>query len=229
MNDPEYKESFEILKRLLTNSPVLAYPDFNKKFTLQTDASNFAIGAVLSQDGHPNCYVSRTLNDHERNYSTIEKELLAIVWATQQLRPYLFGRRFIIETDHRPLTWLFSIKDPYSKLVRWRLRLQEYDYEIMYKKGILNGNADALSRVEINLIDENNTPTNNNIITETTNPLNFYRRQINVIKTTSGSLKIKNENIFRNKRKTISAKEFDEQTIITLLIITSIPIRLMQY
>lgn len=98
------------------NSRELAHPDFNKNFTLQTDASNFAKVAILSQDGHPNCYISRTLNDHERNYSTIEKELLAIVWATQQLRPYLFGRRFIIETDHRSLTWLLSIKFEIGKV-----------------------------------------------------------------------------------------------------------------
>lgn len=226
VKDPDYKESFETLKKLLTNSPVLAYPDFNKKFVLQTDASNFAVGAVLSQDGHPICFASRTLNDHEQNYSTIEKELLAIVWATQQLRPYLFGRRFLIETDHRPLTWLFSIKEPNSKLVRWRLRLQEYDYEIKYKKGVLNGNADALSRVEININEETQNIEMNetddrtqdeNIILETNYPINFYRQQIILNKTTSGSLKIKNENIFKNKRKTITAKIFDEQTLITII------------
>lgn len=215
-NDPEYIESFNSLKRLLTSHPVLSYPDFNEKFVLQTDASNFALGAVLSQNGHPICYASRTLNGAEQNYSTIEKELLAIVWSTKYFRPYLFGRRFIIETDHRPLTWLFSIKEPNSKLVRWRLRLQEFDYEITYKKGILNGNADALSRTEI-FLNEGNNDEPLNIVSETSNPLNFYRRQVVIRKTSSGSLKIKNNKIFKNNRKIISAKTFDEGTIVNLL------------
>lgn len=94
----------------------------------------------------PIAYASRTLNPSECNYSTIEKELLAIVWSTKYFRPYLFGRKFVIITDHKPLQWLFSIKEPNSKLVRWRLKLQEYDYTIHYKKGVQNSNADALSR-----------------------------------------------------------------------------------
>ncbi|GBP97604.1 Retrovirus-related Pol polyprotein from transposon 297 [Eumeta japonica] len=121
----EYIESFESLKRLLTNSPVLAYPDFNQKFVLQTDASKFALGAVLSQNGHPICYASRSLNGAEQNYSTIEKELLAIVWSTKYFRPYLFGRKFLIETDHRPLVWLFSIKEPNSKLLLYPYSVEE--------------------------------------------------------------------------------------------------------
>lgn len=183
---------------------------------MQTDASKFAIGAVLSQDNHPVSYASRTLNGSEQNYSTIEKELLAIVWATKHFRPYLFGRKFLIETDHRPLTWLFSIKEPNSKLVRWRLRLQEYDYEIKYKKGVLNGNADALYRIkiednEVNLVQENE------VIKEVNTPLNFFKQQYIIKQIASGSLKIKTEIIFQNKRKVISDKEFDEQTLITLI------------
>ncbi|XP_049306295.1 retrovirus-related Pol polyprotein from transposon 297 isoform X2 [Bactrocera dorsalis] len=112
INDSDYEKSFNTLKTLLTHDPILTYPNFSKTFTLTTDASNYALGAVLSQDNHPVCYASRTLNTHETNYSTIEKELLAIVWATKYFRPYLFGRKFIIETDHKPLTWLFSIKEP---------------------------------------------------------------------------------------------------------------------
>ncbi|KAG5867895.1 hypothetical protein JTB14_021176 [Gonioctena quinquepunctata] len=74
----------------------------------------------------------------------------AIVWATKYFRPYLFGRTFKILSHHRPLQWLFSLKDANSKLVRWRLKLEEFDYEVVYKKGKANTNADALSRVEIN-------------------------------------------------------------------------------
>ncbi|XP_015839413.2 retrovirus-related Pol polyprotein from transposon 297 [Tribolium castaneum] len=149
-NETDYKNCFEFCKNLLTNDPILQYPDFDKQFILTTDASNYAIGAVLSQgtigSDLPVAFASRTLNEHEINYSTIEKELLAIVWATKYFRPYLYGRKFKIVTDHQPLKWLFSLKEPNSKLVRWRLRLEEFDYEIHYKKGTLNSNADALSR-----------------------------------------------------------------------------------
>ena len=144
------QEAFEKFKEILTNQPLLQYPDFDREFILTTDASNYAIGAVLSQgeigNDLPVAYASRTLNESELNYSTIEKELLAIVWSVKHFRPYLFGRKFTIITDHKPLTWLFSCKDPSSKLVRWRIKLEEYDYKIIYKKGSLNLNADALSR-----------------------------------------------------------------------------------
>lgn len=154
VNNTEYKNCFEICKNILTDEPILQFPDFSKPFNLTTDASNVALGAVLSQgpigNDKPVAYASRTLNNHEQNYSTIEKELLAIVWATKYFRPYLYGRKFKIITDHRPLQWIFSLKEPSSKLVRWRLKLEEFDYEIIYKKGSLNTNADALSRVELN-------------------------------------------------------------------------------
>lgn len=157
---PEFINSFEKCKITLTNDPILQHPDFSKPFILTTDASNFAIGAILSQgtigQDLPIAYASRTLNPAECNYSTIEKELLAIVWATKYFRPYLFGKKFKIVSDHKPLQWLFSIKEPHSKLVRWRLKLSEYDYEIVYKKGKNNTNADALSRIpiQINAIED---------------------------------------------------------------------------
>lgn len=120
-------------------SQILQYPDFSRDFILTTDASNFAIGSVLSQGDLPNdlpiAYASRSLNKAESHYSTTEKELLAIVWSCKHFRPYLYGRKFIILTDHRPLQWLFSVKDPGSRLVRWRLKLEEFNYEIKYKTG----------------------------------------------------------------------------------------------
>lgn len=152
--------AFDTCKTILTTTPILQYPDFTKEFILTTDASLHAIGGILSQGeigkDLPIAYASRTLNKAESNYSTIERELLAIVWAVKHYRPYLFGRKFKIVTDHKPLTWLFSIKDPGSRLVRWRLKLEEYDYEIVYKAGKINTNADALSRPPIlnsNIID----------------------------------------------------------------------------
>ena len=107
ISDKNFKQSFEESKILLINSPILQYPNFEEIFTLTTDASNYALGAVLSQNINgkdlPIAYASRTLNTHEINYSTIEKELLSIVWSTKYLRPYLYGKKFIIQTDHRPL------------------------------------------------------------------------------------------------------------------------------
>lgn len=153
VQDQNYIQCFEKCKTLLVNDPILQYPDFSKEFILTTDASNLAIGAVLSQgpigSDKPIAYASRTLNSSEINYSTIEKELLAIVWATKYFRPYLFGRKFKIMTDHRPLQWVMNMKEPNSRLTRWRLRLSEYDYTVIYKPGKINSNADALSRIEI--------------------------------------------------------------------------------
>lgn len=93
------QKSFDHLKHCLMNEPILQYPDFNKQFILTTDASNFAIGAILSQGDVPNdlpiAYASRTLNRAESNYSTTERELLSIVWAVKHFRPYLYGRKFL--------------------------------------------------------------------------------------------------------------------------------------
>lgn len=153
VNDPEYQQCFQTCKTLLTNEPILQYPDFSRPFHLTTDASNVALGAVLSQpfkgSDKPLAYASRTLNDSERKYSAIEKELLAIVWAVAYFRPYLFGRHFTVYSDHRPLQWLFAIKEPSSRLFSWKTKLQAYDFDIIYKKGCLNVAADALSRIQL--------------------------------------------------------------------------------
>jgi len=145
--------AFSTLKSILTTEPLLQYPDFTRPFVLTTDTSNDAIGAVLSQGlvgkDLPIAYASRKLLNAEKNYPTIEKELLAIVWACKHFRPYLYGRKFTIVTDHHPLTWIFSVKDPSSRLLRWRLKLEEYEYEVKYKKGSSNTNADALSRIHV--------------------------------------------------------------------------------
>lgn len=115
------QESFQNLKSALTSEPILQYPDFNKPFVLTTDASNVAISSVLSQDENgkdfPVSYYSRTLNKAEQNYSTTGKELLAIVDSVKHFRPYLFGKKFIIITDHKPLTWLMNCKGLSSRLV----------------------------------------------------------------------------------------------------------------
>lgn len=148
------QEAFESLKRQLLSPRILKFPDFKKPFILCTDASKVACGAVLSQlHGDielPIAYASRTFTRSEQKKATIEQELLAIYWAIQYFRPYLYGRRFVVKTDHRPLVYLFSMKDPASKLVRIRWDLEEYSFDIIHVSGKENVGPDALSRIEIN-------------------------------------------------------------------------------
>lgn len=146
------EKSFQYLKKSLVTPPVLQYPNFSKdnKFILQTDASGTALGSVLCNgDGRPVAYASRSLNEAERRYPTIEKELLAIVWSVKYFRPYLYGRQFKIQTDHRPLIYLFGMRDPSSRLLKFRLQLEEYNFTIEYLKGSKNAAADALSRITL--------------------------------------------------------------------------------
>lgn len=126
-------------------------PDFTRRFLVQTDASAFGLGAVLSQEDeageeHPILYLSRKLLPREVAYATIEKECLAIVWALQKLQTYLYGRHFTVITDHNPLSWLNRVAGENGKLLRWSLILQQYDFTIQHKKGSAHGNADGLSR-----------------------------------------------------------------------------------
>lgn len=145
-------ESFHHLREALISSPILQYPDYSREFCLNCDASNIALGAVLSQEYEdislPIAYASRTINSAEKNYSAVEQELLAIVWGINHFRPYLFGRKFVVYTDHKPLLWLWNIKNPSSRLMRWRLKLEEYNFEIRHTPGKFNYTADALSRID---------------------------------------------------------------------------------
>lgn len=149
-SDPLYISSFEELKSLLTSHPILKYPDFNKPFKINTDASQFALGAVLLQEGHPIAYASRTLNTHEIRYGTPEKELLGVVWACKHFRPYIYGKEFLLQTDHEALKWLHTKylgKDLNPRLQRWILSLGEYNIKIDFLKGKDNKIADFLSRI----------------------------------------------------------------------------------
>lgn len=140
--------AFTQLKQKLTEAPVLIYPNFcpsADQFILLTDASATGIGAVLEQSGHVIAYASRTLSVSEKNYSVIQRECLAMVFALKQFRHYLLGRKFKLITDHAPLQWLSSQKME-GLLARWALATQEFDFTITYRKGVEHGNADALSR-----------------------------------------------------------------------------------
>jgi len=147
----ECASAFEKLKNELCSSPVLCSPDFQKDFVLQTDASERAVGAVLSQcdesgDDHPIAYFSRKLLGREEKYSTVEKECLAIKLGIQAFRVYLMGRPFSIQTDHRSLEWLNRLKENNARLTRWSLMLQPYQFTVTHRAGKVNANADGLSR-----------------------------------------------------------------------------------
>lgn len=151
------EQSFQQLKQTLMEPYILRYPDFSREFILTTDASNYACGAVLSQryteGDFPIAFASRSFTQGERNKPTIEKELAAIHWAVNYFKSYLYGRRFTIKTDHRPLVYLFNMKKPTSKLTLMRLDLEEYNFNIEFLAGKSNVCADALSRIPLNSDD----------------------------------------------------------------------------
>lgn len=147
----ECDDSFNLLKSMLSEAPVLQYPRFDKPFYISCDASNNAIGAALTQlstDGchMPVAYCGRSLNRHEKNYSITKLELLACVYAVGYFRTYLEGAKFFIITDHSPLTSILKSKTISPQLARYALFLQGFDFEVCYKSGLLNSAADCLSR-----------------------------------------------------------------------------------
>ena len=147
---PEAENAFTKLKSCLTTTPVLCFPLPDAQFTLDTDASGHAIGAVLSQMQKDQeqvvAYYSRTMNRAEQQYCVTRKELLAIVEAVKHFHPYLYGHHFIIRSDHAALQWLLKFRNPEGQIARWIQRLQEYDFEVKHRPGHLHTNADALSR-----------------------------------------------------------------------------------
>jgi len=161
--EDDQQKAFEKVKDLLLTPPILKLPDFTRsfKFTLQTDASDSGLGAVLAQEGedgklHPVAYASRRLTKDELKYHTQEKEALAIIWAAEKFRPYLMGETFDVETDHGSLKWLLGTQK--GRLARWAMRLAEFDLTIKPKPGKANGNADAPSRYPVDDADPAWTP-----------------------------------------------------------------------
>lgn len=150
--DAECEKAFNILKIELTQAPIIVSPDWNIPFELMCDASDYALGAVLGQrlDGHfrPIYYASRTLTGAQKNYTTTEKELLAVVFAFDKFRSYLILSKTIVYTDHSALKYLFKKQDSKHRLIRWVLLLQEFDIEIRHKHGAENVASDHLSRLE---------------------------------------------------------------------------------
>lgn len=144
------QKAFNDLKRALTTTPILSFTLGNGRLILDTDASRHEIGAVFSQvqQGAEKviAYYSRILSKSERNYYVTRRELLVIVNSVQSFHHYLFGRNFLIQTDHALLKWLMSLRELKGQLARWLERLQRYDFDISHRNGKSHKNADELSR-----------------------------------------------------------------------------------
>ena len=164
--DDSCKAAFEEIKIRLVQAPIMAAPEWDQGFEVMCDASDFAMGAILGQRKEKIFraiyYASRTFNEAQENYSTTEKEMLAIVFACEKFRPYIMGSHVIVHTDHATIKYLMSKKEAKPRLIRWVLLLQEFDMEIKDKKGCDNVIADHLSRVEQNETENEETELKEN-------------------------------------------------------------------
>ncbi|KAK7114491.1 hypothetical protein V1264_000546 [Littorina saxatilis] len=148
---PAQEKAYQTVRDLMSRDPVLRLPDTAKEFILRTDASDEGIGAMLMQEHggkpFPVSYASKKLSGAEKNYSTMEKECLAIVWGIKKFELYLQGVKFVLQTDHKPLTYLNSAKFVNNRIMRWVMYLQNFDMRVESIKGSDNVGADFLSRV----------------------------------------------------------------------------------
>nr|GEZ77476.1 retrovirus-related Pol polyprotein from transposon 17.6 [Tanacetum cinerariifolium] len=146
------KEAFRNLKENLTEASILIASNWDQPFELMCDASDFAIGSVLGQrvEKHfwPIHYARKTMTQAETNYTTTEKEMLAVVYAFEKFRSYLIINKSIVYTDHSALKYLFAKKDEKARLLRWILLLQEFDFKVIDTKEAENYAAEHLSRLE---------------------------------------------------------------------------------
>ena len=240
------QSAFEILRTRLTTSPILAYPDFTTEFQIFTDASNYGIGAILSQiqDGKEVVisYKSRHLKPSELKYATIEKEALAVVFGIKQFKHYLLDNEFLVISDHRPLQWLENLKDENGRLGRWAIQLTNMKYKIKYKPGRVHQNADCLSRIQMAYIKHdfnselsiiksqsedslcqaiNDYLTNGNLSTENqTNQPNWVK-EIQLFNNTDGLLT-------REHRPTTQKRRNELRTLVVLPLVLR-PIILLEY
>src|SRR3954468_20036579 len=146
--DDDCKEAFQTLKKALTTAPIVQPPDWSLPFEIMCDASDFVVGVVLGQriDKKLNVihYASKILDSAQKNYGTTEKEFLAVVFACDKFRPYIVDSKVIIHTDHAALKYLMAKKVAKPRLIRWLRLLQEFDLQIIDRKGADNPVADNL-------------------------------------------------------------------------------------
>jgi len=140
-----HRTSFRKIKELLSKEVLLIYPNFNNPFDIHTDASNLQLGAVISQNGVPIAFYSRKLNKAQRNYTTTERELLAIVETLKEYRNILLGQQIKVFTDHKNLT---CVNFNTQRVIRWRMVIEDFAPELVYIPGAKNIVADAMSRLE---------------------------------------------------------------------------------
>lgn len=178
----EQQTAFEELKTRLTTAPILRQVDTSKPFVLRTDASAYAIGAALLQGEYPEEkpveYASRLLTSAERNYSTTEREALAVVWAVNKFRGYIECSEVTIGTDHQPLRWLMQLKSPTGRLARWALQLQPYNLKIDYTPGKANLVADTLSRPPCGTDSSSCEICSTSVAVPTWNPADIRKEQL---------------------------------------------------
>ena len=164
--DDSCKAAFEEIKSRLVQAPIMAAPEWDRGFEVMCDASDFAMGAVLGKRKEKIFraiyYASTTFNEAQENYSTTEKEILAIVFACEKFRPYILGSHVIVHTDHAAIKYLMSKREAKPRLIRWVLLLQEFDLEIKDKKGCDNVIVDHLSIVEQNETEKKETELKEN-------------------------------------------------------------------
>ncbi|WMV18974.1 hypothetical protein MTR67_012359 [Solanum verrucosum] len=141
----------------LNKAPIIIAPDWSIPFELMCDTSGVSLGAVLGQRRgklfHPVQYASKTLNVAQKNYTVMEQELIVVVYAFEKFRAYLLGTKVMVHMDRAAIRYLMAKKDAKSRLIRWVLLLQEFDFDVKDRKGCENQAADHLSRLETNVVD----------------------------------------------------------------------------
>lgn len=206
--------SFEQLKNAMIQAPVLNMPNFEQKFIIQCDASDYAVGAALVQkdektgNDKPIAFASRKLRGAELNYTTTEKECLAVVFAIEKFKQYVEGLQFEIITDHSALIWLLKQNDLKGRLARWILKLQQYDFEIKHIKGSQNIVPDTLSRMpipEIALIQMDNVKDDS---------YEQLKEKIQKNPLKYDNYKIKNDAIFVKYHKTPDSSDFKYKLLV---------------
>ena len=154
--DESCQSSFEEIVSRLVKALIMAKPDWNKEFEIMCNSSGYAMGAVLGQKTDKMFkaiyYASKTFNEAQENYSTTEKEMLAMVFACEKFRPYILGSHVIIHTDHATIKYLMTKKEAKPRLIRWVLLLHEFDLEIKDRKGCDNVIVDHFSRIEKTIV-----------------------------------------------------------------------------
>ncbi|KAJ4967862.1 hypothetical protein NE237_014563 [Protea cynaroides] len=140
------QRAFDDLKQVVIKEPAMAFPDHTKPFEVQTDASDYAIGGVLMQDGHPIAYENRKLNETERRYTVQEKEMTTVVHCLRTWRHYLLGSKFVVMTDNVATSYFQSQKKLNPKQPRWQNFLAEFNMVLEYQPGRINQVADGLNK-----------------------------------------------------------------------------------